>query len=145
MLKNSSACSFLKNRAFIHFISTFSVDIIDDTTANQILEKFQATVPFTMWGRVDWEKRAKKMVVGKDSSGIAPALEKLMDKPLDLNTKIYIELSDPDMPFVKTTLASAIEKLPNLATLSFEIFIFDEAMSYVIEVNALKEITVGSV
>lgn len=144
MLKDNSLCRILEKKPFLAFISSFGITIIDNANANQILKDFEAIIPQTIWGNVDWNQCKNKIALKTGTTQIEESLELLMSKPGAGAQTFYVELTDPDMPLFSTTLALAIQQLETFKTLSSTIFMFDKLMHTIIEVNPLGHITIGT-
>lgn len=140
--KNLLFYSFMKNKGPFHeFTKAFGLEIFGDDEANTILIRFQNMVPFTSWGRVDWEQFKHKIVVGKDKNDVLPALQKLFKKKFD--TKIYICHKEMGAPLMRINLTPETATYQPIWSRLYGTLLFNFESGYVIEVDLQGNITVG--
>lgn len=110
----------------------------------ELSKLYESLYPLTKWGKIDWDKIDKKIFVGNDNpEDIIPALEKLINNHLDKN--VYIDWDSGSNPILKTNLDKVIENFVDVRCASFDKFIFNPTVGYIIEVRFSRDITVGVV
>lgn len=110
--------------------------------SNKITNLFKHTFPITSWGKINWEKIDKKIHIGFAPDQIIPALEELSQGTLK-NKSVYIEWSRAGIPVIKTDLDAIIAHFDDVSCISFEKFIFNPFVGYIIEIRPGDDITVG--
>ncbi len=104
---------------------------------------FKDTYPLTRWGKIDWDEIDYKIDVGYDQNNILPALQQLIQKPID--TSVYIEWSDGGLPIIKADLLDIIKHFDDVTCVAFEKFIFNPYVGYIIEILPGDSMAVGLV
>lgn len=100
--------------------------------------------PITRSGKVDWNRIENKISIENDNpTDIIPALEKLIKGPLDKN--VYIDWDGGPKPMIKTDLDKVIAQFFYVRRASFDQFLFNPTVGYIIEVRSWGDITVGVV
>lgn len=133
---------FLENRPlFKECLEALNVDLLPDEEANKLSALFKKEFPITTWGKIDWVKIDKKIDLGYDPDNIIPALEQLLQGPIDKS--VYIEWSTGGIPVIKTNLDDIIKFLDDVTCVAFEKFIFNLDQGYIIEILPGNKTTVG--
>lgn len=133
---------FLESRPlFKECVEALKATILDLTESQKMSQYFINTFPITKWGKIDWQKINNKINIGYEPKNIIPALEKLINKPIDKS--VYIEWSGGGIPIIKTELDSIIQHFDDVTCVSFEKFIFNISQNYIIEILPSYEITIG--
>lgn len=114
------------------------VEILSSSESSKIFTRLEQLVPFTPWGKVDWNKVAKKTVL-YDHEMLASELEKTLQK--EAIGSAYILWNDASRPVLKTEALNIIENLNEV--LYLETWIYDPIEKYVIEILTNGTITLG--
>jgi hypothetical protein len=112
-------------------------------TSDKMEELFESMYPITRWGKIDWDKIDQKIKIGYDPNNIIPALEQLLKCPVD--KRVYIEWDDGGIPVIESNLDAVISSFDEICRVSFEAFIFNPQVGYIIEKRSSFKITVGLV
>lgn len=106
----------------------------------KMYDVFRSLYPITPWGGIDWIKISQKIVIGDDPFCIMKCMKELLhDKSID--TDIFIAWGDAGTPVMQ----KVIVYFDYVACLSFEKFIFNPHIGYVIEILFNDSMTVGLV
>jgi len=128
---------------FRECVEALKATLLSSETSNKIERLFKAMYPITEWGKIDWEKIEQKIEIGNDPNNIIPALEQLLRDPLD--KRVYIEWDNGGIPAIETNLDAIIASFDDVVCVSFEKFIFNPKVGYIIEIRADFKMTVGLV
>jgi len=131
----------MKNILFDECIMALEAKVLSNSKSEEIEATFVKLFPTTGWGKIDWKKIDKKIEVGFDPLEIIPALKKLLGNSIDKSA--YIEWSDGQLPIIQTNLDAIIKHFDDVTCVSFEKFIFNPDVGYIIEILPSDKITVG--
>ena len=129
------------SKNFRKCIKALGIDPLSEKEANALTDLFELMVPLTDWGKVDWLRIDRKVDVGKKPENIIPSLEKLLGGSFD--TSVYVEWSDAEFYPIKTDIESIVKNYIDVICVSFEKFIFNPDVGYVIEILPSRQITAG--
>ena len=134
--------NFLKNNPlFQECLEALNTCLLPKEESDKLSKLFKQIVPITTWGKVNWEKIDHHVFIGYDPIEIIPALEKLLQQPVD--KMVFIEWSDYELPVIKANLDAIVKFFDDVACVAHEKFIFNLTQGYIIEVRIGHAITVG--
>ena len=122
-------------------VEALGIDLLPRVESNSISDLFDLMVPLTDWGKVDWIRIDRKVDVGKRPEDIIPVLTGLLGGSFD--TSVYIVWSSMFIPIIKTDIESIVKNYIDVICVSFEKFIFNPDVGYVIEILPSRQITAG--
>lgn len=134
---------FDNNPLFKECVDALQIELLPEEQSDKISLAFKEMFPITTWGKIDWDKISLKVEIGYDPMDIIPAMSKLIQGNLDTN--VYVEWSTMGIPVIKTDLVSIVHNFDDVACVSFEKFIFNPYVGYIIEVLSSYKITAGLV
>ncbi len=105
---------------------------------------FEQMYPLTRWGKIDWAKICPRVDLYGDPHRIIPTLKQLLNQTT-IDTSIYIEWSDGGLPVIKADLQDVVDRFDDVTCVTFEKFIFNPYVGYIIEVVPGDGIMVGLV
>jgi len=115
--------------------------ISEKNVSNEILTKFDKNFPFTPWGRIDWNKIQKKIILSSIED-IIPAIKKMEKNPLNI---VYIIGSDPTVPIIESKIDKILEFFDDVEAVSPNSWFYCPTDGWVIEIYHDGEITLGLV
>jgi hypothetical protein len=131
-------------RLFRECLEALQVDLLSDDESTMMSLLFKKSFPITRWGKIDWIKISNKISIGYDHHKIITALRSLLLSN-SIDTSVYIEWSDGDLPVIKADLQDIIDHFDDVTCVSFEKFIFNPYIGYIVEILPSGIITVGLV
>ena len=129
------------NPLFRECVDKLNAIILPDWEDKKMFDFFEQFFPLTEWGKIDWDKIDKKIVVGYNHLDIIPSLKKLLGTCIDKST--YIVWNDAGIPIIKTDLDAIVQNFDDVTCVAFEKFIFSPTIGYIIEVLPGGKITAG--
>ena len=130
-----------KHRLFRECLEVLNVSMIPETESELIGNVFENTFPITTWGKIDWEKIDHKIEIDYDPKDIVPSLEKLFGRKV--NTEVYILWSSARYPVIKANLHDIVQHFDDVTCVSFEKFIFNFELLYILEILSSDKMTIG--
>lgn len=131
------------HRLFRECIEALNISMLPDVESDRLGDEFEKTFPITEWGKIDWDKIDHKINIGYNPKNIIPALEKLLGKSVD--TSVYILWSSASYPIIKTDLNDIAQHFDDVTCVSFEKFIFNLELRYILEILPSDQMTIGVV
>lgn len=135
---------FKDDQLYVECLIALHVKPLNDGESNLMHEVFKSIFPITKWGKIDWDKLTKKISIGYNPKNINSALKHLLEDK-SFSRDVYIEWSTGGLPIIKTNLDDIIKSFDDVTCVSFEKFIFNLDIGYVIEILTSDEMTIGLV
>ncbi|MFP4979359.1 hypothetical protein ACE6ED_28510 [Paenibacillus sp. CN-4] len=111
--------------------------IMSEESSETIRNVLVQTIPFTSWGRIDWEKIPKWCKI----NAVTDALPTLKALNVDIRTPVYI-IWGGNHPVLQTHMPKIIDKVEDVLAVDFDTYIYCPTY-YVIEFYHEGEFTVG--
>ena len=90
------------------------VNVLDKDESNKIFQSFESLLPFTFYGRIDWEKKSEYIeVLDYDS------LVKFFDK----KTRCYILWNNSSLPVLETSFSNFVEGIDDVLAVSYDTWV----------------------
>lgn len=105
----------------------------------KILNESEQRIPFTSWGRIDWERMKEKIEV-EDVEEIIQVCKK---KVTNLNTSVFVLWDEGTLPVIKSDLIQCKAVIDDVLAVSFDTWFWSPNQGYVIEFYHEGEITIG--
>jgi|GEM_PF-391480 len=133
---------FNDNALFKECVEVLNAQVLNYEEDANISKAFKSLFPITTWGKIDWAKINRKIEVGYDHALIISSLAELLEHN-DFDKGVYILWSDGGIPAIKTNLEEVMKHFYDVASVSFEAFIFNVVIGYIIEIRSNDLVTVG--
>ncbi|MGE7111139.1 hypothetical protein [Lysinibacillus sp. NPDC047702] len=117
------------------------VDILDESESEKIECKMTNCFPIAFWGRIDWEKVSKKIILTKEDILNIPTV--LTNQSLDISIPVYLIVGIYKYPLVKTSLLTILESIEDIMDMGPDQWIYSPTLRYVIEFCHDDVITIG--
>ncbi len=118
-----------------------TVDILDESESEKIESKMTNCFPIAFWGRIDWEKVSKKIILTKEDILNIPTV--LTNQSLDISIPVYLIVGIYKYPLVKTSLLTILESIEDIMDMGPDQWIYSPTLRYVIEFCHDDVITIG--
>lgn len=118
-----------------------TVDILDESESEKIESKMTNCFPIAFWGRIDWEKVSKKIILTKEDILNIPTV--LTNQSLDISIPVYLIVGIYKSPLVKTSLLTILESIEDIMDMGPDQWIYSPTLRYVIEFCHDDVITIG--
>lgn len=118
-----------------------TVDILDESESEKIECKMTNCFPIAFWGRIDWEKVSKKIILTKEDILNIPTV--LTNQSLDISIPVYLIVGIYKYPLVKTSLLTILESIEDIMDMGPDQWIYSPTLRYVIEFCHDDVITIG--
>lgn len=102
---------------------------MNDEKTKEIFKEMIIKFPITQWGRLEWDIIGNKLVEIEEKDIIS----KLCEVGLEVNKGIYILWDNATLPAIKSNLANVLDVIDDVASVSFDTWIFCPESNYVIE------------
>ena len=117
------------------------VDILDESESEKIECKMTNCFPIAFWGRIDWEKVSKKIILTKEDILNIPTV--LTNQSLDISIPVFLIVGIYKYPLVKTSLLTILESIEDIMDMGPDQWIYSPTLRYVIEFCHDDVITIG--
>lgn len=115
-------------------------EILNKKESDIVWSNFKNKFPFVHWGRLDWEKLPKNILVDQPSK-IIDSFKQIIGINFDQN--VFILWNDVSTPVIKTDIISAIKYWDDVVAVAPDTWLLNTNIGYIVEVFHEGEIVVG--
>jgi hypothetical protein len=115
------------------------VVVLSPQETRDVRRQLRQKVPFTFWGRIDWE-HVNHVVQVRSLEEILPIL---LENGREEHDGVFILWDETTRPALLTVLQSVIRHIETVLMVSFDTWIINRDEHYVIEFYHEDEITIG--
>ena len=102
---------------------------MNDEKTKELFGEMTTKFPMTQWGRIEWDTIGNKLVEIEERD----IMTKLGGVSLEVNKEIYILWDNATLPAIKSDLTKVLDVIDDVASVSFDTWIFCPESNYVIE------------
>lgn len=110
-----------------------NVLVLSKDETNKIFECMAQSFPITPWGQIDWKNVKHKKISSSDQ----------ITKYINIQDEVYILWDNASIPSIKTNLNQILKALDDVTAVSFDTWLYNPTMGYIIEFYHEGDITIG--